>query len=183
MSWFPYGDNKKTGVSWKLGILGAGETHCLCVCSVVQSRSTLCDPVDCNPLDSSAYRIFQARILEWVAISSCREFSWPRDRTRVSCIAGRFFWPSEPPGNIDCPWYYFGEEKLDLKEKWFGASHSEQPVLANEMFLKTQIKPRCRFFPSPQKGPYPTSIFSTKAKHLAHCGRFLVRPAVLLRWK
>ena len=98
MSWFPYGDNKKTGVSWKLGILGEGETHCLCVCSVVQSRSTLCDPVDCNPLDSSAYRIFQARILEWVAISSCREFSWPRDRTRVSCIAGGFF-TTEPCGN------------------------------------------------------------------------------------
>ena len=30
---------------------------------------TLCDPVDCNPLGSSVHRIFQARILEWVATS------------------------------------------------------------------------------------------------------------------
>ena len=41
--------------------------------------------------------IFQARILEQVAISSSRESSWPRDRTRVSCITGRFF-TIEPPG-------------------------------------------------------------------------------------
>ena len=35
--------------------------------------------------------IFQARTLEWVTISFSRGSSWPRDRTRVSCIAGRFF--------------------------------------------------------------------------------------------
>ena len=33
----------------------------------------------------------QARILEWVAISFSREFFHPRDRTQVSCTAGRFF--------------------------------------------------------------------------------------------
>ena len=32
----------------------------------------------------------QARILEWVAISSSRGSSWPRDRTCVSCVS----WPS-----------------------------------------------------------------------------------------
>ena len=31
------------------------------------------------------------RILEWVAYPFSRGFSWPRNRTRVSCIAGRFF--------------------------------------------------------------------------------------------
>ena len=34
--------------------------------------------------------ILQARILEWVAISSSRGSSQPRDRTQVSCIAGGF---------------------------------------------------------------------------------------------
>ena len=33
----------------------------------------------------------QARILEWVAIPFSRAFSWPRDWTWISCIAGRFF--------------------------------------------------------------------------------------------
>ena len=31
------------------------------------------------------------RILEWVAYPFCRGSSWPRNRIRVSCIAGRFF--------------------------------------------------------------------------------------------
>ena len=45
----------------------------------------LYDRVDCSPPDFSVYGIFQARILEWVAISSSRESSWIRDRTRISC--------------------------------------------------------------------------------------------------
>ena len=39
----------------------------------------------------SVHGIFQARILKWVAISFSRGSSWPRNRTQVSCIAGRFF--------------------------------------------------------------------------------------------
>ena len=50
---------------------------------------TLCDPRDSNPLGSSVHGIFQARVLEWVAISFSRGFSRPRDRTRVSCIVDR----------------------------------------------------------------------------------------------
>ena len=38
-----------------------------------------------------AHGIFQARVLEWVAISFSRGSSWPRDQTRVSSIAGRGF--------------------------------------------------------------------------------------------
>ena len=48
---------------------------------------TLCDPVDCSPPGSPVHGIFQARILEWVAISFSRGTSQPRDWTRVSCIA------------------------------------------------------------------------------------------------
>ena len=40
---------------------------------------------------SSVHGISQVRILEWVAISFSRGYSWPRDRTRVSCIVGRHF--------------------------------------------------------------------------------------------
>ena len=42
----------------------------ICACSVAQSSPTLCDPMDCSPPGSSVHGIFQARILEWVAISS-----------------------------------------------------------------------------------------------------------------
>ena len=56
----------------------------LCMC--VQLCPTLCGPMNCSPPGSSVYGISQARILEWVAISSSRGSSWPRDRTHVSCI-------------------------------------------------------------------------------------------------
>ena len=58
---------------------------------VAQSCLTLCDPMDCSLPGSSVHRIFQARILEWVAISSSRRSSPPRDYTQVSCIVGRCF--------------------------------------------------------------------------------------------
>ena len=47
--------------------------------------------MDCCLLGSSIHNISQARILEWVAISFSRGSSQPRDRTQVSCIAGRCF--------------------------------------------------------------------------------------------
>ena len=47
--------------------------------------------MDCSLSRSSVHGILQARILEWVAISFSRGPSQPRDRTRVSCIAGRCF--------------------------------------------------------------------------------------------
>ena len=55
------------------------------------SRVQLCDPVDCSLPGFSVHGILQARILEWVAISFSRGSSQPRDRTRVSCTAGRCF--------------------------------------------------------------------------------------------
>ena len=58
---------------------------------VAQSCPTLCDPMDSSQPSSSIYGIFQARVLEQVAISFSRGSSQPRDRTRVSCIVGRRF--------------------------------------------------------------------------------------------
>ena len=55
---------------------------------VAQLCLTLWDPMDCCPPGSSVHGIFQARILEWFAISFSRGSSWPRDQTQVSCIAG-----------------------------------------------------------------------------------------------
>ena len=53
--------------------------------------------MDCNPPVSSVHGVFQARILEWVAISFSRGSSWTRDCTCVSCISGGIFTP-KPPG-------------------------------------------------------------------------------------
>ena len=45
----------------------------------------------CSLPGFSVHGIFQARILQWVTISSSRGSSWPRDQTWVSCIAGGSF--------------------------------------------------------------------------------------------
>ena len=56
---------------------------------VAQSCPTLCDPMGCSLPGSSVHGIFQARVLEWIAISFSRGSSQPRDRIRVSRIVDR----------------------------------------------------------------------------------------------
>ena len=66
----------------------------------------------CNLPGSSVHGIFQARILEWVAISFSRGSSQHRNRTQTSCIADRFF-------NLQCclgsPEYIYKCYKIVVK--------------------------------------------------------------------
>ena len=55
-------------------------------CMQAQSCLTLCNPMDCSLPGFSVHGIFQARILEWVAIIFPRGSSRLRDWTHVSCI-------------------------------------------------------------------------------------------------
>ena len=59
----------------------------MCVFVCTQSCPTLCHPMVCSPPDSSVHEIFQARILEWVAIPYSRGSSLPRDQTCISCVS------------------------------------------------------------------------------------------------
>ena len=63
----------------------------ICESEVAQSCPTLCDPMDCSLSGSSVHGIFQARVLEWIAISFSKGSSQPRNWTRVSRFAGRRF--------------------------------------------------------------------------------------------
>ena len=84
---------------------------CICDCSSIgdfshaqslQSCQILCDLMDCNLPASSVHGIFQARILESVAMLPSRGSSQPRDQTWISCIAGGFFTAKSPgkPGSL-----------------------------------------------------------------------------------
>ena len=64
------------GEGWSCSVLCI---PCKCTC--------ICDPMDCSPPGFSVHGV----LLEWVAISFSRGSSWPKDRTQVSCIAGRRF--------------------------------------------------------------------------------------------
>ena len=64
------------------------------LCLVVQLYPTPWDTLHCSPPGYTVHGIFQARILEWVAISFSRGSSQTRDQNSVfcvSCIAGGFF--------------------------------------------------------------------------------------------
>ena len=90
----------------------------------------LCDPIESSPPGCPVPGILQARTLEWVAISfsigssvyqiflgrntgvDChfllQGYSWPRDRTQISCIADVFF-TTEPlgkPHKLHWRWLY-----------------------------------------------------------------------------
>ena len=56
-------------------------------------------PVDCSLWGSSIHGIFQARVLEWVAVSFSRGSSQPRDWIRVSSIASSWFYCLSPQGS------------------------------------------------------------------------------------
>ena len=58
--------------------------YLFCAC-MLKPCPTLCNPMGSLP-GSSVHEIYQARILEQVAISSSRGSSWPRDRTHVSWV-------------------------------------------------------------------------------------------------
>ena len=67
---------------------------------VAQLCLTLSDPMDCSPPGSSVHGIFQARVLEWVAISIPGDLPDPGIELMSPAspaMAGRFF-TTAPPG-------------------------------------------------------------------------------------
>jgi len=105
-----------------------GATKPACVRSQLL-HPTLCDPMDYKPPGSSARGVIPARILEWVAISSSRGSSWPRDPTHTSCAScvGRqilYHWATwETPSHTGQGEDYFRGEVLvslhHIRGIWF----------------------------------------------------------------
>ena len=65
----------------------------------LQSSSTLCDPMDSSLPGSSVHGIFQARILEWVAMSSSRGSFRDRTQSLIPVYLFTFFSPIYPHWN------------------------------------------------------------------------------------
>ena len=61
--------------------------------SVAKSNLILCGFMDCNPPGFSVHGVFQARILECVAICYSTGSLWPRDQTHISCIVRHVLLP------------------------------------------------------------------------------------------
>ena len=121
---------------------------------VTQSCPTLCDPIDGSLPGSSVHGIFQARVLEWVAISFSREFSQPRDQTRVSHTVSRRFtvWTTR---EADSTKKYCGTNNLS-KVAGYKISIKKAVVLTTLLFHNMEVV--CQYeigillFMNPKKG-------------------------------
>ena len=80
-------------------------TNICTLCAVLScfSHVQLCNPMDCRLPGSSVHGILQARILEWVAMSSSRGSSQPRDQTHLPYtppLEGGFFTTNATAGSL-----------------------------------------------------------------------------------
>ena len=99
---------------------------------VAQSCPTLCDPMDC------VHGIFQARVLEWVAISFSRGYFQPRDQTQISSIVGRCFtiWATKRKTKMnDPPFSFRGNLSKYPLSKSSVLSHLQWCFIAWEIFF------------------------------------------------
>ena len=107
---------------------------CVCVCEHVcvcaQLCLALCNPLDCSPPSSSVHGISQARILGYVAISSSRGSSQPRDWTCVSCI-GRWILTLCCLGRADKPPWFIKSSDCStyIQRRW--RQHQEARIASN----------------------------------------------------
>ena len=97
--------------------------------------------MDCSPPGSSVCGIFQARILEWVAISFSRGSSQPRYQTLVSCIAVRFFtiYQGRPWDSVHTLNTYLTLFPLHFKTPFllfFPRKHQPEYSLTNQILTK-----------------------------------------------
>ena len=82
---------KGRNIVWHLSQVASTKKCSVQFSSLTQLCLTLCDPMDCSLSRSSIHGFFQARVLEWVAISYSRRSFQSRDWTRVFRMVGRRF--------------------------------------------------------------------------------------------
>ena len=106
----------------------------------------LCNPMDHSLPGSAVHGIFQARTLEWAAISFSSRSSHPRDWTLVSCIAHRCFtvWATREGLPIPSPGNLSGSPGIEpvfptLEGRFFTAEPPGNPKILMHIHIFTEI--------------------------------------------
>ena len=68
-------------------VIASQHSLCVRVCECIHSVVSDFEIAWTVARQAPVHGFLQARILEWVAISYSRGFSWPRDRPPISCIS------------------------------------------------------------------------------------------------
>ena len=84
--------------------------------SVSHSVVSLCDPMGCGPPGCSDHGIFQARILEWVAIPFSRGSSQPGIERGSPILQADSLLP-EPPGNSQKRYGWEGDKSCSFQNE------------------------------------------------------------------
>ena len=84
----------------------------VCICSGSQSCLTLCDPMDYTPPGSSVHGVFQARILEWVAISHPKGHLIIQTLLKVRTVCKLSF------SNVPCMWLWCLWLVIEISNTW-----------------------------------------------------------------
>ena len=121
--------------------------------------------MDCSPPGSSVHRIFQARTLEWVAISPSRGSSWPRDRTPVFCIGRQVL-------------YYWATYEALVGWWWWCSGAKLCPTLFNPVNCNTPDFPAPHHLPKFVKSH--VHWVSDAIHHLILCHPLLLLPSIFL---
>ena len=125
-----------------------GDTLCE---SVAHSCPTLCDRTDCSLPGSSVHGTFQARMLQWAAISLSRGSSRPRDQTRVSCTAGRSFiiWTTREDPVKDKSfiqwWHCWWLWRFWHSHKSVNTLLKDSPKVLSNIHTKLELGEKCSF--------------------------------------
>ena len=129
----------------------------VCVCARVCVRGQLCstlwDPMESSPPGPSVHGIFQARILEWVAISYSRGSSQPGDPIHGPALAGRFF-TTAPPG------FPGPTQNRHLFMEWISSIETQRLRLDSSLTSLTDVT-RCI---------YPKGLLDEREKYLSVLG-------------
>ena len=157
-----------------------------CPCTSVrakslQSRLTLCDPMDHSLPGSSVHGILQARILEWVVISSSRGFSQTRDQTHIYYISWTGRWglyhqchlgiPRSTTGSSNSPPRIYPGKTTSWKDTYTLTSQVAQSVKRLPPMWKTQVQSLGREDPLEKEMAPHSSTLAWKIPWMEEPGR------------
>ena len=144
---------------WKKGVSPTHDfvqLNSLITSAFALSHVWLCDPVNCIP-PGSVHGISQARILEWVAVSSFRGSCPTRDQTWISCVGRQILyrWATGEAPNNQVSKCFLGKILAVLKKPlaWSGARWEEalQSLVDSVLGSSSMMKPSLKMFNSLQE--------------------------------
>ena len=121
----------------------------MCVCSVAESCLTLCNSMDCSPPGSSVLGIFQARILEWVALLQGIFLTQGSNPCHLYLLHWQFcffFLPLAPKGHVNLPPVGSSCSAPMLSGQWtslrfIGMGLSREARQAGQLLLLWSVRP------------------------------------------